>query len=171
MNQGFASGDLSSKDPLVKSIPNHEWKRNPLDLKPLPMKYVDWLGTPAGEWVVAIGLVAITVSLFAFTVQDVSTLLTGDLFRLSLFRSVWYLLWAGLAALFSAACVFTICRSALPRLVIALFSISMTSHILERFVRMPALQLRLVALCRLFVSLGVVLVYLSHRSDERETLN
>src|SRR5271154_2122567 len=86
MNQGFASGDLSSKDPLVKSIPNHEWKRNPLDLKPLPMKYVDWLGTPAGEWVVAIGLVAITVSLFAFTVQDVLALLTGNLFSLRLYH-------------------------------------------------------------------------------------
>jgi hypothetical protein len=154
---------------LVKPIPHEEWESNPLERIALPLKKADWLETPTGEWIVAIGLVATAVSLFAFTVQDVSVLITGDPFRLGLLRSVWYLLWAGLAALFSAACVF-ICRSALPRLVIALFSVSMASHILERFVRMPALPLRLVSLCHLFVSLGVVLVY-CHRSDEPEPVN
>jgi uncharacterized protein YjeT (DUF2065 family) len=161
---------IVKKGLLVKPIPNEDSKRNPLERTALPVKNADWLGTPTGEWTVAIGLVAIAVSLFAFTVQDVSVLLTGDLFRLALLRSVWYLLWAGLATLFSAVCVF-ILRPALPRIVIALFSVAMASHIVEKFVRMPAPQLRLVALCRLFVSLGVVLVYLRHRFDEPETLN
>jgi len=132
--------------------------------KALPVKQADWLRTPTAEWMVAIGMVAIAVSLFAFTVQDVSMLLTGELFRLGLLRSAWYFLWAGLATLFSAVCVF-IWRPALPRLVIALFSVSMASHILERFIAMPAPRPRLVALCRLFISLGVVLVYLRHRNS------
>jgi len=153
---------------IVKLMPHEKSESNPLETNVLPLKNTDWLETPAGEWIVAIGLVATAVSLFAFTVQDVSVLLTGDLFRLGLLRSVWYLLWAGLAALFSAACVF-LCRSALPRLVIAFFSVSMASHVLERFVRMPALPLRLVSFCRLFISLGLVLVY-RHRSDAADTL-
>jgi hypothetical protein len=154
----------------VKPIPSEDSKPTPLDYKTLSVKNADWLGTPTAEWTVAIGLVAIAVSLFAFTVQDVSVLLTGDLFRLGVLRSVWYLVWAGLAALFSAICVF-ICRPGSPKLVMALFSVSMASHILERFVKLPAPQLRLVALFRLFVSLGVVLVYLRHRYDEPQTSN
>jgi hypothetical protein len=154
----------------VKSIPDEERERSPLERNALPLKNTDWLETPTGGWIVALGLVAIAVSLFAFTVQDVSALFTGDSFSLGPLRSLWYLLWAALAALFSAACVFVF-RAAWPRLVSALFSVAMASHILERFVRVPALQLRLVALCRLLVSLGVVLVYLRHRSAEPETLN
>ncbi len=155
---------------LVKPIRNEDSKNSPFERAVLPVTNADWLGTPTGEWIVAIGLVAIAVSLFAFTVQDISVLLTGDLFRSGLLKSVWYLLWAGLATLFSAACVF-LCRSARLKVVIALFSVSMASHILERFFSLPAPQLRLVALCRLVVSLGVVLAYLRHRFDEPETSN
>jgi hypothetical protein len=154
----------------VKSVPEGEGNRGPLERQALPLKNADWLETPTGGWIIALGLVSITVSLFAFAVQDVSALLTGDSFRLAPLRSLWYLLWAGLAALFSAGCVFVF-RAAWPRLVSALFSVAMASHILERFVRVPALQLRLVALSRLLVSLGVVLVYLRHRSGEPEALN
>jgi hypothetical protein len=153
----------------VKPAPNEEWEYEHLQPKVLAVRRPDWLETPTGEWIVAIGVIAIALSLFAFTVQDVSMLVTGKLYSSALLRSVWYLLWAGLATVFSAACVF-ILQPALPRLVIALFSVSMASHILERFVRMPALQLRLLALCRLVVSLGVVLVYLRHRFDEPEAL-
>src|SRR5271155_2244257 len=99
---------------LVKPIGNEDSKHSPLEREALPVTNADWLGTPIGEWIVAIGLVAIAVSLFAFTVQDISVLLTGDLFRSGLLKSVWYLVWAGLATLFSAACVF-ICRSSLLR--------------------------------------------------------
>jgi hypothetical protein len=157
------------KGVAVKPVGNEDAKLNTLDRNPLPVKGFEWLETPTGEWIVAIGVVAIALSLFAFTVQDVSVLLTGDLHRLALLRSAWYLVWAGLATLFSAACVF-IRQPALPRLVLALFSVSMASHIFERFVGMPVLQLRLVALCRLIVSLGLVLVYFRHRFDEPETL-
>jgi hypothetical protein len=162
----FAS--LVRKGLLVKPIPDEDLKRKLLETEALPVKNAEWLESPTGEWTVAIGLVAIAVSLFAFTIQDLSVLLTGDLFRLGLLRSVWYLVWAGLATLSSAACVF-IYRSGWSRLVIALFSVAMASHILEKFVAMPVPQLRLVALLRLLISLGVVLVYLSHRSTEQKS--
>jgi hypothetical protein len=155
---------------LVKPLRSEDSKRSSPELETLSVTNAGWLGTPTGEWIVAIGLVAIAVSLFAFTVQDISVLLTGDVFRSGLMKSVWYLLWAGLAMLFSAGCVF-LCRSAWLKVVITLFSVSMASHILERFVRVPAPQIRLIALCRLFISLGVALVYLRHRFDEPETSN
>ena len=154
----------------VKTTPNKGGNLDPLQPKDLAVKQADWLGTPTAEWMLAIGVIAIALSLFAFTVQDVSTLVTGRLYTFALLRSIWYLLWAGLATLFSAACVF-ILRPALPKLVMTLFSVSMASHILERFVSVPAPQLRLIALCRLVVSSGAILVYLRHRFDEPEGLH
>jgi hypothetical protein len=154
------------KGVLVKSIPNEGSKRNLLEHQGPPVN-ADWLETPTGERTVAIGLVAIAISLFAFTVQDLSVLLAGNSGRSSLLRSFWYLLWAGLASLAAAACVF-ICRSAWERLVITLSSVAMASHIVERFVGMRVPQLRLVALCRLLVSMGVVLLYLRTRSTDEK---
>ena len=48
------------------------------------VKRFDWLSTPTGESIVAIGLVATSFSLFAFMFDDIWILFTGDLPRLSL---------------------------------------------------------------------------------------
>ncbi|MBZ5702247.1 MAG: hypothetical protein LAN84_10405 [Acidobacteriia bacterium] len=123
----------------------------------------DWLRTSTGVNVVAIGLVAIMFSLVLFTVQDFSILLTGKIYALHGLRGIWYLLWATVAAVFSAMTVF-IWRPGLPRIVIAFFSISMASHILEQFVALPAQQLKLAALCRIFITVALILLGLRYRS-------
>jgi len=133
----------------------------------LGAKSFDWLATPMGESFVAIGLVAISFSLMAFAFFDFWILFVGDLSPLNL-RVIWYLVLSGIAALFSVVCVF-VWRPLLPKLFIGLFSISMASHILERFIRIPMPQLRLLAACRLLVSLGIVLVFLRYRSTDRAT--
>jgi hypothetical protein len=115
------------------------------------------LQTSIGVNVVAVGLVAIVFSLVLFTVQDCWILFRGEPFVLHGLRGIWYLLWAAIAALFSAITVF-IWRPGLHRTVIAVFSISMVSHILEHFVSLPAQQLRLAAACR------IILLFLRYRS-------
>jgi hypothetical protein len=111
----------------------------------------------------AIGLVAIMFSLALFTVQDLWVLVTGAPYALHGLRGGWYLLWAAIATLFSATTVF-IWRPGLPRIVIGLFSISMTSHILEQFVGLSAQELKLVALCRVFVAVALILLVLRYRA-------
>ena len=121
-----------------------------------------WLGTSVGANIVALGIVAIVFALFISTFGDIVFLVTGNVWTPGGFRSVWYPLWEALAALFSAI-TFFVWRPALPRIMIALFAVSMASHVVERFAPMPAQQLRLVAICRLLISLGLALVYLNYR--------
>ena len=122
----------------------------------------DWLNTEFGITVVAIGLVAILFSGIIFTLQDISILLTGKfLFTLGTLRDIWYLLIATLAALFSALCVL-IWRPGLPRIVIGLFSVSMASHVVEQFVFLPTPQMKAVAVCRLGVASGLILLFLRY---------
>lgn len=123
----------------------------------------DWLQTPTGVNVVAVGLVAIVFSLMLFTVQDCWILFRGEPYLLHGLRGMWYLLWAAIAVLFSVATVF-IWRPGLHRIVIALFSISMASHILEQFVSLPAQQLKLFATCRIIVAGALILLVLRYRS-------
>jgi hypothetical protein len=123
----------------------------------------DWLGTSTGINVVAIGVVAIMFSLAVFAVEDFSILLTGKPYALHGPRGSWYLLWAGIAAVFSAMTVF-IWRPGLPRIVMALFSLSMASHILEQFVTLPTQQLKSVAACRILVSVALTLLVWRYRS-------
>ena len=111
---------------------------------------------------VAIGLVAIMFSLVIFTLQDISILLAGKLFiTLATLRGTWYLLVATIAALFSALTVF-IWRPGLPRIVIGLFSVTMASHIIEQFVILPTPQMKVVALGRIGVALGLILLFLPY---------
>ena len=65
-----------------------------------------WLQTSIGVNVVAVGLVAIVFSLVLFTVQDCWILFRGEPFVLHGLNGIWYLLWAAIAALFSAITVF-----------------------------------------------------------------
>ena len=123
----------------------------------------DWLRTSTGINVVAVGLVAIMFSLALFAVQDFSILLTGKPYALQGLRGSWYLLWAATAAVFSAMTIF-IWRPGLPRIVIALFSIAIASHILEQFVTLPALQLKSVAACRIIVTAALILLVSRYRS-------
>jgi hypothetical protein len=102
-------------------------------------------------------------SLALFTAQDLWILVTGAPYALHGLRGGWYLLWAAIATLFSATTVF-IWRPGLPRIVIGLFSISMASHILEQFVGLSAQELKLVALCRVFVAVALILLVLRYRS-------
>ncbi len=138
-------------------------------LRPLALKcYVTgmrqhWLQTSTGVNVIAIGLVAIVFSLMLFIVQDCWILFRGEPYALHGLRGVWYLLWAAIAAVFSAITVF-IWRPGLHRTVIALFSISMASHIVEQFISLPARQLRLAATCRIIGSAALILLFLRYRS-------
>jgi hypothetical protein len=108
--------------------------------------------------VVAVGIYAITFSIALFTVEDIWILLTGKPATL-LHGPIgwWTLLWAALATMFSAITVF-VWRPVVPRIVMTLFSMSMASHILEQFVPLTALQLKLAALCRISVAVAVVLL-------------
>jgi hypothetical protein len=141
----------------------YRWKNDPIGRKVLRVKRFDLVSTPTGLKVVAIGFVAIWFSLLAFTFCDFWILFTGDLPRLSLY-GIWYLLLGGLAALFSAMCV-VLWQPAFARLIAALFSVSMASHVLERIVRISTPELRVISVGRLLVSLGVVLVYFRYRVD------
>jgi len=134
----------------------------------LRVKVFYWLNGPKGLPIVAIGLVSIMFSLLDFAIDDFVILLTGDLPKLSL-RVMWYLLLGAVASLFSALCV-AVWRPILPRIVIALFSVSMASHVLERLGHVPIPSLRIVAVGRLLVALGVVLVYLRYQSNDGESI-
>src|SRR5882762_3513157 len=122
----------------------------------------DWLRTSTGVNVVAIGLVAIIFSLVLFTIQDLWILFSGKLVALHGLRGMWYLLWAAIAAVFSVMTAF-IWRPGLPRIVIALFSISMASRVLEQFVTLPAQQLKLTAVCRIAVAAALILLLSRYR--------
>jgi hypothetical protein len=123
----------------------------------------NWLGTSTGLNVVAVGLYAIMFSLAVFTLEDIQILLTGKLDSFLRPSGIWGLCWAALAAAFSAMTVF-IWRPGLPRIVMALFSISMASHVLEQFVAFSVQQLKLAALCRIFVAVALVLLVVRYRS-------
>jgi hypothetical protein len=123
----------------------------------------NWLETSTGVNLVAIGIVAIVFSLMLFTVQDCWILFRGEPYVLDGLRGIWYLLWAAIAALFSAITVF-IWRPGLHKTVIALFSVSMASHIVEQLVLLPAQQLRLAATCRMIVAADLILLFLRYRS-------
>ena len=117
----------------------------------------DWLGTEIGINVVAIGLVAIMFCLIIFTIQDISILLTGKLLTFTTLTSLFYMFLAVLAAVFSAFTVF-IWRGVVPRILIGLFSVSMLSHIIELSLVFPVSLMRAVAICRIAVTLGLLLL-------------
>lgn len=117
----------------------------------------DWLGTEIGINVVAIGLVAIMFCLIIFTIQDISILLTGKLLTFTTLTSLFYMFLAVLAAVFSAFTVF-IWRGVVPRILIGLFSVSMLSHIIEHSLVFPVSLMRAVAICRIAVTLGLLLL-------------
>ena len=118
-----------------------------------------WLRTSTGVNAFAAWLVAIMLSLVPLTIQDFWIFFTGKLVALHGLWSFWYLVWAALAAGFAAMTVF-VWRPGLPRIVFALFSISMASHVLEHFVVLPTQQLQLVALYRIFVAVVLILLIL-----------
>jgi hypothetical protein len=110
--------------------------------------------------------VAIIYSLVIFTVQDLWILFAGKPFALHGFRGPGYLLCTIVAALFSAATV-SIWRPGAHGIVMALFSVSMASHILEQVVSLPAQELRPVAACRIIVGGAVVFLFLRYRPPLR----
>jgi hypothetical protein len=59
-------------------------------------------------------------------------------------------------------------RPVLARVVVALFSAAMASHVLERLVTIPAPKLKLLAVCRLFVSALMFSLYIRYRRDDRD---
>jgi hypothetical protein len=69
---------------------------------------------------------------------------------------------SSLAALFSALTVF-IWRAGFPRIVIGLFSIFMATHVIEQFVSLPAHPLKLLALSRIVVASGLIVLFLRYR--------
>ena len=120
-----------------------------------------WLKTEMGENVTAIGIVAIMYSLAVFTLRDVWVLLAGKFVALTGLYGIWYVLLATVAALFSALTVF-VWRPGLPRIVIGLFCIAMVSHIIEQFVILPASQMKVVAVCRIGIALGLILPFVQY---------
>lgn len=123
----------------------------------------DWLRTSTGVNVVAIGLATIAFSIIVFTLQDFAILFSGKPYTLHGVDDMWCLSLGAIAVVFSAMTVF-IRRPGWPRIVIALFGISMASHILMQFLSLSAQGLRLVALCRVFVAAAMVLLVLRYRS-------
>lgn len=120
--------------------------------------------------VVAIGIVAATVSLAVFATLDVWVLISGHKTLLShSISGVWYLSLATLAALFSAFTVF-IWRPLVPRVAVALFSAAIASQVLDQFVTLPAQCLRVIAGCRICVSTGVFLLFLRYRWSTLRTV-
>src|SRR6266478_6165541 len=73
-------------------------------------------------------------------------------------RDVSYVICAGIAALFCALTAF-IWKSGFPKIMAALMSVSMASHVLERVLATPTPWLRPVAFCRVLLSLSAVLLF------------
>lgn len=121
----------------------------------------DWLKGEMGINVVAIGLVAVILSLAFFTLRDIWVLLNGKFVAVSGLYGIWYALLATVAALFSALTVF-LWRPGVPRIVIGLFSISMVSHIIEQFAILSASQMKAVAVFRIAITLGLILLFLQY---------
>jgi hypothetical protein len=92
-------------------------------------------------------------------------LIRGTPFQLGA-RTYWYLSCAVLAALSSAFTAF-VWRPVIPRIIVALFSISMASQVLQHIVGVPKLYVKPVAFSRLLVNLALLLVVLSVRSAFR----
>jgi hypothetical protein len=121
------------------------------------------LVSAAGVNVVAIGLVATIFSLFVFTEENITFLFTGDTGVFAA-REFLYLPLAALSAVFCLLSFF-ICRPGLPRVAYAFFSASMASHVVLRFVAIPSEQMKVIAIIRIFASLGLVFLYLRYRSE------
>lgn len=130
----------------------------------------DWLKSEIGINIVAIGIAATMISLMVFTVEDVSILLTGNLFAFRTFRIAFYSLTAALATLFCGLTIFIV-RPGLPRIVIGLLALSMASHAIEHFVAMPATPMKVIAAFRIVVSLLVIIPVLRFGSAAREVDN
>lgn len=124
----------------------------------------DWLNSKVGINIVAIGIVATMLSLAVFMIEDVSILLTGNLFAFRTPRLAFYSLAAALAALFCGLTIF-ISRPGLPRIIIGLLAVSMASHATEHLVPMPPTSLKVIAVFRIAISLLVIIPILRFRSE------
>ena len=112
-----------------------------------------------GLKVLAIGVVTSSLCLAVFTFEDAWTVFTGNPPKLGLY-GLWYLFLGGVAAAFSAVCI-VLWRPLIAKLMAALFSLSMISHVLERTVSFATPEFRTIAIARVIVSLGLVLIMLS----------
>ena len=125
-----------------------------------------WLVGPSGVKVVGIGLAATGYSLFMSSYENIWFLLTGNVGVFAL-REFLFLPVFALASVF---CLFSffVFRPGLPRIAIAAFSASMASHVFLRFAAVPLEQMRVIAICRVFASLGLVFLCLRFRSEVAE---
>ena len=108
------------------------------------------------------------LSLAVFTLEDVSILLTGNLVAVRAPRIAFYSLAAALGALFCGLTIF-ISRPGLHQIVIELLALSMASHAVEHLISMPPTQTRMIAACRIVVSLLVIIPVLRFGYSQRLT--
>ncbi len=127
---------------------------------------IPWLVGPLGTPFVAIGIVATIVSLTFFFFEDMYYLLRGDP-AVFLGRQYFYVPLAAIAAIFCLVSSFTF-KPGFPRVVSALVAASMASYVVQHFVAIPPPKLEAIAVVRLFISLIVILCFLSLRSKFRD---
>src|SRR5271157_30533 len=125
------------------------------------------LFSPAGMNLVAIGIVASVVSFAVLTIDDIWFLCTGSQTSGGLKLYALYLPLAALSAMFWAVTVF-LWRPVMPKVIAALASVAMASHIYQRLAVIPAAQLRLLFLCRVSLCLpGVYFILRYGRESNR----
>jgi hypothetical protein len=125
-----------------------------------------WLVGPSGVKVVGIGLATTTYSVFSSSYENIWFLLTGNIGVFAL-REFLFLPVFALAAIF---CLFSffLFRPGFPRIAIGAFSASMTSHVILPFASLHPQQMKAIATCRIFASLGLVFLYFHFRSEAAE---
>src|SRR5262249_14407365 len=110
------------------------------------------------QWMsfVALGIVSTVLCILIYGLRDLWFLFVGTYGRFSPPRRIFYLVLASIAVLFSIAMILE-SRRALYRIAFGLLSIAMTSYMVETFVALSASQLRVIAICRIVVSVSLIL--------------
>src|SRR5882724_7284031 len=125
----------------------------------------DWFGSSAVINFVALGIVATLVCLTVFTFQD-CWFLFGHFHAMPPTSRLWYTALASVATLFGIF-TFIVWRWVLPRITIALVSVSMASQVVQSFGALPSQWLRTIAFCRVCISIAVFGLYLHYKTAPR----
>lgn len=124
----------------------------------------DWLHSRFGINFVAVGLVAVVVSVAVILPQDISLLSTGVWLKLPWYREVSYHLLAAVAAIFAAASFFVF-RPGSPRFVAVIVGISFSSYVVQPFVKIRSHQLSVLCLARTLGLCTLLLLVLTYIVD------
>src|SRR5215471_8939724 len=129
-----------------------------------------WLDTRFGINFEAVGLVAALYSILLITIQDVVFLVSGTWPKLTLYRQVFYLLLAAIAALFAGVSVFTF-RPALPKLVALAVAFAFGSYAIQPFVPMPRHLQTTVCTARILAFCSLILLFWGYRHRSGQNIH